>query len=86
MAALAARVRAKYDAHVTVRFVVPRAELPAAMATESGVVLDPEGAFHRRYGAGAECLYLVRPDGYIAYRSQPADGDRLMAYLARVFA
>ena len=85
MAALAARVREKYDAHVAVRFVVPRAELPAAMAGESGVVLDPEGAFHRRYGAGAECLYLVRPDGYIAYRSQPADGERLLAYLGGIF-
>jgi 2-polyprenyl-6-methoxyphenol hydroxylase-like FAD-dependent oxidoreductase len=86
MGALAAKVRAKYDAHVAVRFVVPRAELPAAIATEKGVVLDPEGAFHRRYGAGAECLYLVRPDGYIAYRSQPADGEKLFAYLGRIFA
>ncbi len=85
MASLASRVRAKYDAHVAVRFVIPRVELPAAIAAEKGVVLDPEGAFHRRYGAGGECLYLVRPDGYIAYRSQPADTEKLFAYLARLF-
>jgi hypothetical protein len=83
MASVAMRAKQKYDAHVDVKFVVPKAEAPAGI--EGEVVLDPEGTFHRRYGAGAECLYLVRPDGYIAYRSQPADGGKLMEYLARVF-
>jgi 2-polyprenyl-6-methoxyphenol hydroxylase-like FAD-dependent oxidoreductase len=86
MTSLASRVRAKYDAHVAVRFVIPRAEPPAAIATETGVILDPEGAFHGRYGAGGECLYLVRPDGYIAYRSQPADAEKIIAYLARILS
>jgi hypothetical protein len=27
---------------------------------------------HRRYGATSTTLYLVRPDGYVAFRSQPA--------------
>ena len=50
-----------------------------------GVVLhDNEGKIHRRYGAQAPCLYLVRPDKYIAYRCQPVDFDRLTAYLDRV--
>src|SRR5262249_27769992 len=48
-------------------------------------LLDEDGAAHRRFGARSACLYLVRPDGYIAYRSQPPDADRLAAYLARVF-
>ena len=49
------------------------------------MVLDATGAVHERYGARSECLYLVRPDGYVGYRSQPADGDKLLAYLERIF-
>jgi hypothetical protein len=30
-------------------------------------------------------LYLIRPDGYVGYRSQPADGGRLWAYLDHFF-
>ena len=46
---------------------------------------DRDGAAARRYGAGAPCLYLVRPDGYIGYRAQPPDAARLGAYLDRLF-
>ena len=47
---------------------------------------DPDGEVHRRYGASAECLYLIRPDGYIGYRSQPADASALARYLGSIFA
>jgi hypothetical protein len=85
LAGIAERVRARHGAHVSVRIVVPHRESPPALGGDSAVLLDPEGATHRRYGAGAECLYLVRPDGYVAFRSQPADGDALMQYLERIF-
>lgn len=44
-----------------------------------------------RYGVScrivdsAPALYLIRPDVYIGFRSQPADGDALRAYLRRIF-
>jgi 2-polyprenyl-6-methoxyphenol hydroxylase-like FAD-dependent oxidoreductase len=50
-------------------------------APTSLLLHDPQGQLHRIYGAAAECLYLIRPDGYIGYRSRPADLDRLAAYL-----
>ena len=37
---------------------------------------------HRRYGAGSECLYLVRPDGYVGFRSQPAEWKPLEEHIA----
>jgi len=49
------------------------------------VLLDADGPVHERYGARSECLYLVRPDGYVGYRCQPADPDQLIAYLERIF-
>lgn len=66
--------------------VVPTAERPAALSgTPHRVVLDADRALHRRYGARSECLYLIRPDGYIAYRNLPADRGKLRGYLRRVF-
>jgi hypothetical protein len=48
------------------------------------VLLDPDGETHRRYGATAEALYLVRPDGYVGLRAQPAAEDVLARYLGRL--
>lgn len=61
--------------------IVPRAERPTPLHWEGPVLLDPEGAAHHRYGAAAECLYLIRPDGYVGFRSQPARVDALLAHL-----
>jgi hypothetical protein len=47
------------------------------------VLLDPDGELERRFAASTECVYLVRPDLYIGYRSQPADADKLVEHLAR---
>ena len=49
------------------------------------VLLDPEGDLELRFGAVAECLYLIRPDLYIAYRSQPAELEPLAKYLSSIF-
>jgi 2-polyprenyl-6-methoxyphenol hydroxylase-like FAD-dependent oxidoreductase len=39
----------------------------------------------RAYGAADECLYLIRPDGYIGYRSQPIDVDDFRKYANTLF-
>ncbi|MEM7169058.1 MAG: FAD-dependent monooxygenase [Pseudomonadota bacterium] len=36
---------------------------------EQAVILDKQGNMHRAYAAGSPCIYLMRPDGYVAYRS-----------------
>jgi hypothetical protein len=62
--------------------VVPMPNPPDALATWPGAtLLDPDGKLHDAYGAGAECLYLIRPDGYIGYRAQPAERLPLLTYL-----
>ena len=43
---------------------------------------DPHGALSQRYGGDVARLYLIRPDGYIAYRSGNVNG--LDEYLQRV--
>jgi 2-polyprenyl-6-methoxyphenol hydroxylase-like FAD-dependent oxidoreductase len=44
---------------------------------------DETGAAHLRYGAARGAIYLVRPDGYIAFRGGRFDGDALRGALAR---
>jgi 2-polyprenyl-6-methoxyphenol hydroxylase-like FAD-dependent oxidoreductase len=46
--------------------------------------LDGEGKLHARFGAGSECLYLIRPDGYVGFRAQPADQGALEKFLGRL--
>lgn len=48
-------------------------------------LIDADGEAHHQYGARYECLYLVRPDGYVAFRSQPVEAEPLQQYLRRVF-
>jgi 2-polyprenyl-6-methoxyphenol hydroxylase-like FAD-dependent oxidoreductase len=49
-------------------------------------VEDAGGAFAAAYGGPGPSLHLVRPDGYVGFRSDRLDRDGLIAALARVFA
>lgn len=40
---------------------------------------------HRDFGAAKSSLYLIRPDGYIAFRNQPASATDLREYLSTIF-
>ena len=40
---------------------------------------------HRDFGAAKSSLYLIRPDGYIGFRNQPASLSDLLEYLPIIF-
>jgi 2-polyprenyl-6-methoxyphenol hydroxylase-like FAD-dependent oxidoreductase len=44
--------------------------------------IDADGQLHRRLGAFDCALIVVRPDGYIGYRSQPASEENLLHHLS----
>jgi hypothetical protein len=52
--------------------------------TKSGVnvLVDVEGQFAQHYAASA--MYLVRPDGYIAFRCLAAKQNLLESYIANI--
>jgi 2-polyprenyl-6-methoxyphenol hydroxylase-like FAD-dependent oxidoreductase len=82
--AIHAQIAAKYTERIDVHVVVAGESRPAGLDGIS-VLLDPEGDLELRFGATTECLYLIRPDLYIAYRSQPAEPEPLAEYLRSVF-
>jgi 2-polyprenyl-6-methoxyphenol hydroxylase-like FAD-dependent oxidoreductase len=46
---------------------------------------DPDGPLARRYGLANEGLVLIRPDGYIGFRSTAIEGEHLRRYLHNLF-
>ncbi|HEX4147573.1 MAG TPA: FAD-dependent monooxygenase, partial [Pirellulales bacterium] len=48
-------------------------------------LFDTQRMAHDRYGARYECLYLVRPDGHIGFRSQPVDVAAVDRYWSKVY-
>ncbi len=47
---------------------------------------DPDGVLAEHYGIVEEGLVLIRPDGYISFRSQPIAGEPLQRYLHTHFS
>ena len=58
---------------------------PPAEAGAAAIMADPTLSVHGRLGAAADTMYLVRPDGYLAFRSEPPDPVALDAYRGQVF-
>jgi 2-polyprenyl-6-methoxyphenol hydroxylase-like FAD-dependent oxidoreductase len=83
LAAIAERAAARFKATIDAHIVVKSDSSPEELGQAHSILLDPQGDLHRRYGAGAECQYLIRPDGYIGYRSQPSDWEKLESYLSK---
>jgi hypothetical protein len=82
LAGIAERAAFRFQTGIVVHIVARRGSAPQDLVGAHSVLLDPEGDLHGRYGARGECVYLVRPDGYIGYRSQPATWEKLEAYLS----
>jgi 2-polyprenyl-6-methoxyphenol hydroxylase-like FAD-dependent oxidoreductase len=84
-AAIAAAIQARFGSTIETMVVTPRRTRPEALAEDTTVLLDADAELERAYAASTECLYLLRPDLYIAYRSQPADEGKLVTYLKSIF-
>jgi hypothetical protein len=49
------------------------------------IMIDSANEFARLYGAARKGAYLIRPDGYLAYRTSAIEQGRLKEYLQRTF-
>ncbi len=55
------------------------------MSVETHRVAAENRKLHELYGAGAPSAFLIRPDGYVAYRGSPGDAAGLGHYLDALF-
>ena len=78
-------VQRRFGDRAAVYVVCPGEEIPELAGNRSSVLLDSGGVCHRRYGARAGCLYLVRPDEHVGFCAQPIDPKALVAYLDRIY-
>lgn len=85
LAEIGTHVQARYKELIDVRLVVQNSVLLEALREHDSILLDPDGSFHGQYGADSAWVYLLRPDGYIGYRCQPAEAEDLFYYLDAVF-
>jgi len=82
--ALADATMHAYPDCIEPHLIVPH-ELPEDLIGKGEILLDPKGELHHRYGARNACLYVIRPDGYIGFRSQPTDPEALKSYFTEIF-
>lgn len=85
LTAIGRATRKIYKQGIAAHLIVAGKEVPSDTVWEGSILLDVEQSVHQRYGADMPCLYLVRPDGHIGFRSKPARAERLQAYLAHIF-
>lgn len=86
--ALADRVPEQFGQWVRSTVVVPD-KLPDVLAEigefDINVLRDDGAEFQQRFGKGPG-LWLMRPDGHLAFRAHLSDSDQLLKYLRKLFS
>jgi 2-polyprenyl-6-methoxyphenol hydroxylase-like FAD-dependent oxidoreductase len=81
LANLGATVRARFGDLVSEHLVLAPGHVEGRSDGLGAILTDPTGELHERYGASGPSAYLIRPDGYVGFRSQPADEGHLLEHL-----
>jgi 2-polyprenyl-6-methoxyphenol hydroxylase-like FAD-dependent oxidoreductase len=82
---IAHQVEALLGSVVKIHIIISTKQVSQQPNWKGSVLQDESGTLHKQYGANAASLYLIRPDGYISFRSQPLAAEPLLEYLSRLF-
>ncbi len=78
-------VNVDFKGLINTHVIVGSKGLPSDFRDINSIWRDEESAMCRDFGAVKASLYLIRPDGYIGFRNQPASLSDLTQYLATIF-
>jgi hypothetical protein len=85
-AALVGALRQRCGAHLkSYAIVSPDVVVSAGASDACPTVVDSQQSFRRAYAAGAGMAYLVRPDGYVGFRTDVLQADALKQYLDGIY-
>ena len=78
-------ITSDYGSLIEPHLILGSGELKSRLPEIPSTWMDTNLEMHRDFGAAKTCLYLIRPDGYIAFRNQPASASDLKEYLSTIF-
>ncbi len=84
LSSISEAVSGRFENRIRSYLIIPRPASPEGLRFDGPVLQDAGSEFHSMFGAETECLYLVRPDGYVGFRCQPALGEPLMKHLEQI--
>ncbi|HRI64901.1 MAG TPA: FAD-dependent monooxygenase [Polyangium sp.] len=82
---IAHEVQERFSHVIRPLVVIPDGVRPLDLAPDVAVIGDPGAKLHEAFAAHAECAFLIRPDGYVAFRCQPAEPDEIRQFLEKTF-
>jgi 2-polyprenyl-6-methoxyphenol hydroxylase-like FAD-dependent oxidoreductase len=82
---IARAIQDKYSQNINVYLILASSIIFDDLDSYDFMLLDSDNNLHYKYKARSNCLYLVRPDGYIGFRSQPLNTKYLENYLSKIF-
>jgi 2-polyprenyl-6-methoxyphenol hydroxylase-like FAD-dependent oxidoreductase len=77
------RLEESYAGLIRVHLIVAGDSPPQEVAGFDSIWLDPAGSVRQALGARGKSMALVRPDGYLGFRCEPALWEELRDYLDR---
>jgi len=45
------------------------------------IVANSERKIYKKFGVYGQCIFLIRPDGYVGFRCEPLDMEQIIGYL-----
>jgi hypothetical protein len=81
LAGIPQAIRERFRATVAPYFVLAENTQRDAVGGGAPALLDTTSAMHQRHAAAEPTIVLLRPDGYVGFRAQPADAAALLRHL-----
>lgn len=75
----------EYGSLIETHLLIGSKEIPDGLPEVPSTWIDTGHNMHKDFGAAKASIYLIRPDGYIAFRNQPASASDLHEYLVTIF-
>ncbi len=82
---IAKKISDRYPELIKTHFYSASESCLKHLHSASSKFMDRDLSAHTKYGATLACLFLIRPDGYLAFRSLPPNEYELTSYLDSLF-